>query len=127
METSILIARIIAVIYLSMGVGFILNRAYYQKEFEKMIDNSSFMLFGGMMAIVIGSLIIGYHNVWVKNWTILITIIGWISLTKGVILLAFPRLFHCFRPMVKSKKLNLFMIPGVLILGFVFAYFGFCV
>jgi len=125
METSIFIARIATVIYLSIAVGLLFNGNYYKKEFGKLLDNSAYLILGGMMAIIIGSLIVKYHNFWVKDWTILVTIIGWIALVKGALLLAFPKIFFFFKPMLKSESLNKFVTLMVIVLGLVFGYFGF--
>ena len=125
METSILIAKIIAVIYISFGVGLIFNRNYYKKEILSLLDNSAFMLFGGLYAIVLGLLAIEFHNHWVKDWTVLITIIGWIALLKGVFLLAFPTSFKVFNSMFESDGFFKVLGPLVMLFGLVFAYFGF--
>lgn len=125
METSIFIAKIIATIYLSFGVGLLFNRNYYKKEIAKLLDNSAYIILGGIIAIIFGLLIIENHNYWVKNWTVLITIIGWIALIKGIFLLAFPRSLNFFKPMFKTKYLTKFLTPLTILFGLVFAYFGF--
>jgi hypothetical protein len=125
METSIFIAKIIATIYLSFGVGLLFSGTYYKKEMAKLLDNSAFMIFGGFMAIIFGLLIIENHNYWVKNWTVIITIIGWIALVKGIFLLAFPRSLNFFKPMLTSEYFTKFLTPLVIIFGLIFAYFGF--
>ena len=125
METSILIAKIIAIIYLSFGIGLTFNRNYYKKEILSLLDNSAFMIFGGFNAIVLGLLVVEFHNHWVKDWTVIITIIGWIALLKGVFLLAFPTSFNVFKDMFKSEGFLKALGPLIILFGLVFAYFGF--
>jgi len=67
MSTSILIARILAIIYLSFGFGLIFSSNYYKKEIPKLLDNTGYLFLGGIMAIIAGFLIISYHNHWVKK------------------------------------------------------------
>lgn len=62
MEISIFIAKIIATIYLSFGVGLLFSRNYYKKEMAKLLDNSAYIILGGFMAIIFGLLIIKNHN-----------------------------------------------------------------
>jgi hypothetical protein len=124
MATAILIAKILAVVYLSLSVGYIANRKLYKTEFPKLLDNFSFMLFGGMMAIVLGCLILNAHNTWNSDWTFLITLIGWGAVIKGVIMLAFPKAMNVFKPLYKGKNMDAFMAIPVIV-GLVFAYFGF--
>lgn len=125
METSTLIAKIIGIIYLSFGVGILLNSTYYKQVIPKLLENTVYLIFGGFIAIIFGVLIIENHNYWVKNWTVLITIIGWIALIKGIFLLAFPTTISMFKSFFNIPKL--YPILGVLIIvfGLFFSYFGF--
>lgn len=125
METSVLIAKIISVIYLSFGVGLIFNTSFYKKGIEKLLDNASFMILAGMIAVIVGIVIIEFHNIWEKNWTLVITLIGWIALIKGILLLAFPKTMVFFKPMFQFENLYKYLAPLVILFGLVFAYFGF--
>lgn len=125
METSILIAKFIAVIYGSFGIGLLFNSQFYRAEISKLLDNSAYLLLVGILAIVVGILIIEYHNHWVKNWTIIITAIGWIALAKGIVLLAFPGIMKYYRPLFASDIMYKVLTPFILLFSLVFAYFGF--
>ena len=125
METSILIAKIISVIYLSFGVGLIFDTSFYKKGIEKLLDSASFTILAGMIAVIIGIVIIEFHNIWEKNWTIVITIVGWIALIKGILLLTFPKSMVFFKPMFQLENLYKFLAPLVILFGLIFAYFGF--
>lgn len=125
METSILIAKIIGLIYLSFGVGILLNGNYYKKEIPKLLENTAYLILGGFMAIIVGILIIDNHNYWVKNWTIVITLIGWIALLKGILLLAFPTLVKVYKPLFNSESFYKILGPLVLIFGLIFTYLGY--
>ena len=125
METSVLIAKIISVIYLSFGVGLIFNTSFYKKGIEKLLDSAGFTILAGMIAVIIGIVIIEFHNIWEKDWTVVITIIGWIALIKGILLLAFPKSMVFFKPMFQLENLYKFLAPLVILFGLIFAYFGF--
>jgi len=125
METSILIAKIIGIVYTALGVGLIINKKYYKSIFEKMLSNTSFLFMGGLFAIIIGVLIIENHNYWRKDWTVVITIIGWAAIIKGIFLIAFPKSFSIFKPFFSSKLLYLIFGPFMIIIGILFLYFGF--
>ena len=67
-------------------------------------------------------LLIEYHNIWVKDWTVVITIIGWFATLKGVLLLANPKFMLGFKNYYKdNKSWGIFVI----VIGLFFAYYGF--
>lgn len=120
-----LIAKIIGLVYLSFGIGLTFNSNYYKKEIPKLLDNTAYLIFGGFMAIIFGVLIIESHNNWVKNWTVIITIIGWVALIKGIVLLAFPTFTSKYKSLFNSNNLYKILGPLVLIFGLIFTYLGF--
>ena len=123
METSVLVAQILGLVYVVLGLGLLINGAYYKKAFDELLKSPAFMFFGGALAIVVGFLIVNVHNFWVKDWTVLITIIGWGALLKGVLIFLAPNFLIDFsRPMLKNINV---LGSGVLIFGLVMGYFGF--
>jgi hypothetical protein len=124
-ELSRLIARIISVMYLSVAVGGIFSADHYRRLRDDMFKNTALTYFMGFTAVIIGFFMVNYHNIWAKNWTVLITIMGWLALTKGILIIAFPRFFQSFsRPFFKGRVSRI--LPYVWIfIGLLFGYFGF--
>lgn len=124
-QQSVLIAKIIAVIYLSVAIAGFFNRDYYRRIADDMYKNAALAYMMGFMAVIFGFLILHYHNFWVSDWTVLITIIGCLSLIKGVFIIIFPKLFQrLYEPFFTDRALKI--IPYVmLLLGLMFGYFGF--
>ena len=125
MEPSIIIAKIIGIVYLSFGLGIIFSNRYYKKEIINLYDNASNILFIGILASVIGLLIISYNNIWEWNWRVLITIYGWLALIEGILVLIFPRLVSWIKPVLKPKIIDYVILPFAIILGLIFSFFGF--
>jgi len=125
MELSRLIAKIISVIYLSVAVGGIFSADHYRRLKDDMFKNTALTYFMGLTAVIIGFMIVNYHNSWERNWTVLITIIGWLTLMKGVIIIAFPKYFQSLsKPFFNDRVLRI--LPYVWIFfGLLFGYFGF--
>lgn len=124
MELSIFIARILGVIYLTVGIGLFLFRETYILAFRKILESPGYALLGGFMAIVGGMALVTYHNLWVNDWRVVITIIGWIALLKGAFLLMMPSYLSIFKGILqvqKGKGLTIVIIG----IGLVFAYLGF--
>ena len=125
MELSILIARIVSIVYLSAALGMIFSKKFYQKILEDFFKNAGVSYLAGFFTIVVSFLIVHYHNTWESNWTVLVTIIGWLGLIKGVVLIAFPSsIYKLSRRMYSGKSLKIFPFIHIA-LGLLFAYFGF--
>lgn len=125
MEISVLVAKIIGIVYVSFGIGLIVNKAFYKDAMARLLQNSGYLIIGGFIAIVFGVLIIENHNVWEPNWTVIITLIGWIALLKGILLLAFPTKLDFFKSKFVSDSFLKILAPSVLIFGLIFLYLGF--
>ena len=125
MELSTLIAKITSVIYLSAALGGFFSADYYRRLSDDMYKNAALTYMTGFTAVILGSLIVNYHNTWAKNWTVLITIMGWLALIKGVIIIAFPKFIQRLsEPFFSGRGLKVF--PYItLLLGLLFGYLGF--
>ncbi|MBN2307175.1 hypothetical protein JXD20_04270, partial [Candidatus Peregrinibacteria bacterium] len=125
MDLSIFVAQVAAIVYLSVGVGIFLNKKYYAKSMEGLLKDTGTMYLGGFIALIAGFALVTFHNDWVKSWEVLVTILGWLGLVKGVMLLAFPATFlKLAKSMVSAKNVNVMAFVAV-VLGVVFGYFGF--
>lgn len=126
METSVFIARIFGLCYLIIGAGFMFNRKAFKQVMDDFCKNAALVFYGGILALVIGVVIILTHNVWVANWTVIITIIGWLAFIKGIWIIVFPNTVSKFMQAYQKNE-NLLMIHSiaVLIFGAVLTFFGF--
>lgn len=122
MDLSVLVAKIIAVIYITSGAAVLIGTVKISdivKEYEK---SPALIFLSGCMAIIFGMILVNYHNVWVKNWTVLITIISWVILIEGIIVVIMPAsLLYMKNFIIESRFWGIFMI----VFGALFGYFGF--
>ena len=126
MEVSILIGKLLAVLYLVVGVGVFLSPAFYRKVLVNMEAIPALLYLGGLMALLAGSLIVMFHNVWRLEWTLLITLIGWLALAKGVLLMTLPDLvLRQVQVMVANDRILRFWGGTALSLGALLAFFSF--
>ena len=93
--------------------------------FRQILDDNTYLFLGGWVAASVGVAMVQYHNIWVNDWRLLVTIVGWIALAKGILLLAFPQIIKMFEPWFTIKGLKNYIMPMVFILGFIFGWYGF--
>jgi hypothetical protein len=53
-------------------------------------NNLSVLFLNGVLLFIGGISIIRVHNFWVRSWTILITLIGWLTIILGLLRMFFP-------------------------------------
>lgn len=125
METSIYVAQTLSLLYLSIGAGLLLNRNYYQSAFIELIENKGLMFLSGWMALIAGVALVNYHNVWSNDWRMIITVVGWIALAKGIILFAFPSAINAYKKLLLNTRFLDAITYLVIVLGMFFGYYGF--
>lgn len=88
---SITLAKLLGPLFLIVGVGALFNRDYYQKMIAEFLQNPGLYYFSGATGLVVGLAIITHHNIWSADWRSIITVIGWVSIFKGVVRLLAPK------------------------------------
>ena len=125
MQLSKLIARIASVVYLSASLGAFFSTNYYRKIAEDLFSNSALTYVTGFITVIIGFFIVTYHNTWAKSWIVLITILGWLAMVKGICLIAFPQFVRTLSERMLTDSSAKIFPYAALCLGLLFAYFGF--
>lgn len=96
LSTTQTIGALIGLYFLSAGVGLLVDRNNISGIFKELAAQPMLGYLGGVIAFAIGGAIVSVHNVWDDFLTSFVTVIGWISLTEGVLMLAFRRAFLGF-------------------------------
>ncbi len=123
---SVFIAKIIGPCYLIIAIGMLVNRKFYQKVMDDFCKDASTVFLSGLLAFVVGLLIVLAHNVWIAGWPVIVTIFGWGGLLKGAWLIVFPDNVATFMRMYQRNKVLLTAHSVVaLILGVVLTLFGY--
>ncbi|MCF7954735.1 MAG: hypothetical protein K9M75_02925 [Phycisphaerae bacterium] len=121
------IFQIFSVVYLAVGIGMLFSPEFYKKMISDFLDNTAILYMGGIMALVVGLLILMFHNTWTKDFSVIITIIGWLALIKGVIILILPKTMVSLAKTIVNRP-NFMKIEAILVIivGIFFSFLGFC-
>lgn len=76
---------ITAVIYLARGRSFM-------DELLGMHDDKAFVFLSGWVLLPLGLITIIFHNVWVADWRVIITMAGWASALMGAMRIGLPEI-----------------------------------
>jgi len=102
MEISIFFARLWGSFFIIFGLLFIVTRQL-GKTIE-MTDDKAFVISTGYITLLMGLVTVILHNVWVWNWTVIITVLGWSTLIKGIMKIGFPETIHKQAQRFKKKQ-----------------------
>lgn len=126
MNTSIFLAKALGLYYVFISLAFIINKKTLKPAIFDMINNMTIMIFSSFITLIIGILLIVSHNIWVEDWRLIITLIGWLALTKGLILMLFPDFLGALsRRWIENTTAYYGTFIFTLLLGLVLLYFGY--
>jgi len=122
------IFQLIGIVYLSAGLGIIISVRFYGHLLQDYAEHPAVTYVSGLLALVVGWLLVTFHNIWVKDWPVIITVVGWIALVKGISLLVLPGIYVRICNAMKTRKALLIGEAVVVAaMGGVFAYLGYFV
>lgn len=84
------IERFVAIYLGIVGFAFFCNPSTLLSWMHESRKTYSTYLFSGILSIIFGAFIVGFHNTWDMGPSVITTIIGYMALMKGFILLVAP-------------------------------------
>jgi uncharacterized membrane protein len=122
------ILQLCGIFFLSFGLGTLLQPHTIKKMLEEMQQSSALTFLGALLALIGGFLLVTFHNTWTGLWPTVVTIIGWITMLKGISLLVFPSSFLSgVHGLMKHQRSTTIWSIVALIIGVVLTYVGYAV
>ena len=90
MEVSIFLAKVIGLYLIIACIAVLVNQKSLNKIFKELAKDVPGVFFSGLIALLLGLLVVVSHNIWVSDWRLAITIIGWLMIIKGVARMIMP-------------------------------------
>lgn len=113
MDISIFFARLWGSFYVIFGLLFIITRQLGRTI--EMTESKEFVISTGYISLLMGLVTVILHNVWVADWRVVITILGWSTLIKGIQKIGFPNFIH--KQAQRFKKRQWLSAVFLMILG----------
>jgi len=102
MDITIFFARLWGSYFIIFGLLFIITRQLGRTI--EMTDDKAFVISTGYITLIMGLVTVILHNVWVADWRVVITILGWSTVIKGIQKIGFPEHIHKQAQMFKKKQ-----------------------
>jgi hypothetical protein len=91
--TSKTIAALIGPTFVAVAAGLLLNLGSISAVLEPLSRDPALVLIYGIFLFVAGLAIARFHNRWAANWSVLVTILGWLLVVGGLVRILFPLRF----------------------------------
>ncbi len=121
---TLFFAKAIGLYMIAAGIGGFTSAGRWRAILEEMKNQTTLVLFGGILAYLVGIAMVLTHNVWTDPLAIAVSIVGWLALLKGLVLLCLPdplmNVAHGMARPGASKVWSLFAIA----VGALFLYGG---
>lgn len=127
METSIFLAKVIGLVSVISTAAVLVRYKESLALEEEAVKSPGMIYFSGFAILILGVLLVVSHSVWTFDWRLVITIISWLVLFKGVGRIFFP---NAVRRMIERKRDNRWFLLGeviVFLVGLYLLYYGFFV
>lgn len=127
LETSLFLAKVIGLISIISATAVMVRYKESLAFDEEAVKSSLSTYVSGFVFLILGVLLVVSHSVWVIDWRLVITIMGWLVLLKGVGRIFFPHAVK--RLIVKKRKYHKFILGEVVVflVGLYLLYYGFIV
>jgi hypothetical protein len=125
---TLFLARLIGLYCIICGLAEMMQRQATLDAVAALLGNPSAVLWVGMTTVLIGLAMVLGHNLWRGGaLAVVVTIVGWIALLKGVVLLFLPRQSHIsvFLGVFRYRQLFYPYAAIAVVLGFYLTYAGF--
>lgn len=90
MQSSAFIARLMGPMLLINAIAILVNRRGFQDMIAGATRNPAVIYLTGLLTLLAGLLVLEFHNVWVLDWRVLVTVVGWLSILGGIARIVFP-------------------------------------
>jgi len=126
MDTSTYLAKLFGPVLVILGLSLLVRSADLLSVFQDMLSNPTLIFVLCLFGLLGGIALILAHNVWAKDWRIIITILGWASAIESAVWLIVPHtaLQRLVMPLLAPTFVFVYGI-FVLLLGGVLSTFGY--
>ena len=92
MAMAIWISKFVGPVMLVFSVPMIVTPRSLQETTRRFLADRPLVLVSGVLAMTAGLSIVNTHNVWLLDWTLIVTLFGWAFVLGGALRIIAPRI-----------------------------------
>jgi hypothetical protein len=126
MQTSIFLAKLIGPILLVAGIAMLVNRKEFDALAQEFLRGRALLVLFGFIDLAVGLAILLTHNVWIADWRLIITLLGWLLFVRGLVRIFLPDQVKAFATkFLRNANAMTTSLAVTAALGLVLSYFGY--
>jgi len=125
MNRSVFLARLIGPAFVAVGVGLLINFSVYQAIVADFLRSYALVYVSGVIVLVAGLAIVNLHNLWTRDWRVIITILGWLLTIGGIIRIVVPQFVMMVGASVFSHTYAVVAVICLVLLGGFLSFKGY--
>jgi hypothetical protein len=90
MTNSELIAGLAGPVLMAVAAALLINRRTVANLITGTLNGPEFIFFSGIFTLLAGLAIVRTHNIWSAEWTLLVTVFGWLCVIGGIARIIWP-------------------------------------
>jgi len=126
MPTSIFIARLLGPLFVVVGIAIPLRAQAFRDLLQEFIRSPALLYLAGFFGLLGGVALVLTQNVWVLDWRLIITLIGWVTIVRAVVTIFRPEMIVAIGSRIYDSR-GIFLGAASInfIIGLVLCYFGY--
>ena len=126
MPTSVFLAKLLGPFFAVVGLSVLINAAAFRGIVKEFLNSPALVFLSGLLTLPAGLAIVLTHNVWVANWPVLVTLIGWLGVISGVARICAPaKVLGTGKKVAANKNFPMIAGAGWLAVGALLCFFGY--
>ena len=126
MHNSIFIARLAGPVLALVGLAILLRPQAFRAVLQSFMASPATLYLTGFLALIGSVALVLVHNLWVADWRIIITVLGWVGVVKGAMIIVQPQsILSLGRVFAARRDAVLVTAAANFIIGLILSYFGY--
>jgi hypothetical protein len=106
-----------------MGIT-LFNKSYFNAVMTDLANSKGLLWVTGFITFVMGMVIVALYNVWSADWRVLVTLLGWLTVIKGAVIMLLPSSMMLLYRKYLSNHLLTYSGIYALVLGGLLLFLG---
>jgi hypothetical protein len=100
------------------------NKSYINAVMTDLANSKGLLWITGFITFVMGMVIVALYNIWSADWRVLVTLLGWLTVIKGAVIMLLPSSMMLLYRKYLSNHLLTYSGIYALVLGGLLLFLG---